>query len=59
MDSTPIIATGEAAEDLFKYLVAYGNLRDSLKFDLKHETLLEDYVTIGIIPQEEELIAST
>ncbi len=59
MDSTPIIATGEAAEDLFKYLAAYRNLRGSLKFDLQYQTLLEDHITIGIIPQEEELTVST
>ncbi len=57
MDSTPVIAVGEAAEDLLNYLVAYRNLRGSLKFDLDHESVLEDNITLSVISQEEELIA--
>ncbi len=56
MDSTPVIAVGEAAEDLLNYLVAYRNLRGSLKFDLDHESVLEDNITFSIISRE-ELIA--
>ena len=59
MDPMTVIVTGEAAENLLNYLVAYRNLRRGLNFDLENRTLLEDNITIGLIPQEEPWLART